>query len=71
MMIPGLIVLSLAPRLPHLTASAITRSEFARFSKLVGVEGIFHLIRLEHGEGEQLVSGRRRESLVLLGGQRA
>lgn len=39
------------------------------FSELVSVEGILHLIRLEHGEGEQLFSGRRRESSVLLGGQ--
>jgi len=30
MMIPGLMVLIRAPRLPHLTASAITRSELPR-----------------------------------------
>lgn len=30
MMIPGLMVLSRAPRLPHLTASVITRSELPR-----------------------------------------
>ena len=29
-MMPGLIVLTRAPRLPHRTASAITRSEFPR-----------------------------------------
>ena len=31
MMMPGLIVLTRAPRLPQRTASAITRSEFPRF----------------------------------------
>ena len=31
MMIPGLIALTLAPRFPQVTASAITRSKFARF----------------------------------------
>ena len=31
MMIPGLIVLTRAPRLPQRTASAITRNEFPRF----------------------------------------
>ena len=30
-MIPGLIALTLAPRFPQVTASAITRSTFARF----------------------------------------
>jgi len=35
------------------------------------VERVLHLVRLEHGQSEQLVSRRRREGLVLLGGQRA
>ena len=35
MIIPGLIVLSRAPRLAHRTASAITRNEFPRLESLV------------------------------------
>ena len=34
-MMPGLIVLTRAPRLPHRTASAITRNEFPRFDEFV------------------------------------
>jgi hypothetical protein len=37
-MMPGLIVLMRAPRLPHHTASAMTRSEFAR-GELMAVSG--------------------------------
>ncbi len=71
MMMPGLIVLIRAPRLPHRTASAITRSEFAAFGQLVGVQGVGHLIGREHREREQLVGRCRRERGVLFGGQRA
>ena len=70
MMMPGLIVLTRAPRLPQRTASAITRSEFPRLASLVGVERIGHLVGLEHRKSEQLVGGCRRQRLVLLGGQR-
>jgi hypothetical protein len=35
------------------------------------MEAVGHLVRLEHGEGQQLVGWRGRESGVLLGGQGA
>ena len=38
--------------------------------ELVGVERVRHLVRLEHRKSEQLVGGRGRQRLVLLGRQR-
>jgi hypothetical protein len=45
-MMPGLMVLTRAPRLPHRTASAITRSELPTLGQLVGMEAVGHLVGL-------------------------
>ena len=69
-MMPGLMVLTRAQRLPHRTASAITLSEFPRFGDLVSMERIRHLVWLEHWKSEQLVGWRGRKRLVLLRSER-
>ena len=63
-MIPGLIVLIRAPRFPQRTASAMTRSAFARFERIV------HLIRLQHLKPEQVVRPCHCQGSVLLRSQR-
>jgi hypothetical protein len=66
-MMPGLIVLTRAPHLPHRTASAITRSAFARFDDCRHGAGPGHL---EHWESEHLIGRRLGKSHVLLARQR-
>ena len=63
-MIPGLIVFTRAPRLPHRTASAITRSEFPRLDSWY-VKRIFHLVQLKKRKAEKLLDRRRGQCLAL------
>ena len=43
----------------------------AAFGKLVGVDGVFHLVRLEYWQSQQIIGWRHRERGILLGCQRA
>ena len=43
----------------------------ASLGQLVGVQGVGHLVGLEHRQGQQLLGRRRRQGGVLLGGQGA
>jgi hypothetical protein len=69
-MMPGLIVLTRAPRLPQRTASAITRSEFPRFEILIRLKRIGHFVELKEGKIEQLFDRCRGQRLVLFDGER-
>ena len=68
-MMPGLIVLTRAPRLPQRTASAITRSEFPRF-EIWYARRIRHLVRLKEGKTKQLFHGCRGQRLILFDAER-
>ena len=50
MMMPGLMVLTRAPRLAQRTASAIDPQRVGPLGQLVGVEGVVDLVGLEHGQ---------------------
>src|SRR5215212_1558431 len=68
-MMPGLIVLTRAPRLPHRTASAITAANSPSWTAGTRAGGVLDLVGLQHRQGEQLIGRRRRESRVLVSGQ--
>jgi hypothetical protein len=70
MMMPGLIVLTRAPRLPQRTASAHHAQRVAALGELVCVQRVHHLVGLEERKVEQLLHGRRRQRVVLLDGER-
>src|SRR5215212_8214719 len=68
-MMPGLIVLTRAPRFPHRTSSAITAANSPSWTAGTRAGGVLDLVGLQHRQGEQLIGRRRRESRVLVSGQ--
>jgi len=69
-MMPGLIVLIRAPRLPQRTVGH-HRQRVPALRELVGVERVCDLVGLEHGELQQLVGWGGRQCGVLVGAEGA
>jgi hypothetical protein len=70
-MMPGLIVLTRASRLPPLHGLGHHPQRVSALGQLVGVQRVPHLVRLQHRQAEQLIGGRQSQSRVFLGSQRA
>jgi hypothetical protein len=67
-MMPGLMVLTRAALGPP-DGLGHHPQRVAPLGQLVGMEGVGHLVRLEHGQRQQRLGWRGRQRGVLLGGQ--